>query len=123
MRNQMTHRQLIALAKYLDAHSEQIRAERPSYVAVARQAGEELGFACSQNDIRAVADACEITWSPRHASGGTRASRKHVSRILARAVLEIADALDIKLDQDVRRIAHGRRVADDGRSSAGPAHA
>jgi len=119
MRNQMTHRQLIALAKYLDAHSEQIRAERPSYAAVARQAGEELGFACSDNNVRAVADACEITWTPRRVCGGSRSSRKHVSRILARGILEIADALDIKLDQDVHRIAQGRRVEP----SAGPAHA
>ena len=119
MRNQMTHRQLIALAKYLDAHSEQIRAERPSYEAVARQAGGELGFTCSENNIRAVAEACEMTWTPRRDPEGSRASRRHVSRMLARAVLEIADALDIKLDQDVRRIAHGRRVE----SSAEPAHA
>jgi len=119
MRNQMTHRQLFALADYIKAHSEQIRAERPSYAAVARQAGGELGFACSENNIRTVADACEMTWTPRRVCGGSRASRRHVSRILARAVLEIADALDIKLDQDVRRIAHGRRIE----SSAEPAHA
>ena len=48
---------------------------------------------------------------PRHAQThhGSRASCKHVSRVLARAVLEIADVLDITVYQDVHRIALGQR--------------
>ena len=110
MRNQMTHKQLLFLAKYLETHKDRIHAERPSYVSVARQASVELGFDCSENNVRATAEACEMGWTARRMmNNGCRASRKHVSRVLARAVLEIADALDIKVDQNVHRIALGRR--------------
>ena len=114
MRSQMTHKQLLSLAKYLETHKDRIHAERPSYAAVARQASAELGFDCSDNNVRAAAEACEMVWTARRTMGnGSRASRKHVSRVLARAVLEIADALDIKVDQNVHRIALGRRLEDE----------
>lgn len=54
-----------------------------------------------------VADRCQC-----QSVSEEEVSRKHVSRVLARAVLEIADALDIKVDQDVHRIALGRRLED-----------
>ena len=110
MRNQMTHKQLLSLARYLEANKDRIHSERPGYAAVARQASTELGFECSENNARTAAEACELAWAPRRAGNG---SRNHVSRILARALLEIADALDIKVDQDVHRIAMGRRVGDE----------
>ncbi|GEM_PF-4331776 len=68
----------------------------------------------SEDELKANAEACEMVWTARRTMGnGSRASRKHVSRVLARAVLEIADALDIKVDQDVHRIALGRRLEDE----------
>ena len=112
MRNQMNHKEFLALAKYLEAHAEQLRAERPGYAVVAARATEELGFTCTECNMRAAAEACEIAWPVRQTSSG-RATHQHVTRILARAILEIADALDIKIDRDVARIANGRRIGDD----------
>lgn len=43
-------------------------------------------------------------------AGGEHASQERVLRVLARGLLEIAAALDIKLDQDIHRIANGRRL-------------
>jgi len=112
VRKQMSHKELIALARWLEAHRDQIHRERPSYGVVARQASAELGFACTENNVRAAAEACEMVWSVRRTGGAPRASGKHVSRILARAVVEIADAVGVKVGQDVHRIARGRRVTE-----------
>lgn len=109
MKNQMNRKQFLRLARYVEAHGEQLHAERPSYAEVARRASSELGFACTESNIRAAADACDLTWTARR-TAGPRASSKYVNRILARGIVEIADALDIKVDQDLRRIACGRRV-------------
>ena len=67
MSRQLTHRQLIALARYLEAHRGCIHAERPSYAAVAQLASRELGFACAVANIRTIAEACDMTWSARRA--------------------------------------------------------
>ena len=75
MSRQLTHRQLIALSKYLEAHRACIGAERPSYAAVAQQAGRELGFACTIANVRSVAEACEMTWSARRADSAPRWKR------------------------------------------------
>lgn len=109
MRNQLSYKQILALAKYLETNHDRIRAERPSHVAVARQASAELGFECSEHNVRAAAEAGALAWTPRRTGNG---ARNHASRILARSVLEIADALDIKVDQDVHRIAMGRGIGN-----------
>lgn len=72
--------------------------------------GKYLGRGCVECAIEFanwVADRCRC-----QSVSEEEVSRKHVSRVLARAVLEIADALDIKVDQDVHRIAMGRRLED-----------
>lgn len=112
MRKQMTHKEFIALVRFLEANKQRLQEERPSYLAVAQQASAELGFVCTVNNVRAAADASDLSWTARRSPLGGRASRKHVTRILARAVMEIADALDIRVDQDICRIARGRRLSD-----------
>jgi len=112
MRKQMTHKEFITLVRFLEAHKQRLQEERPPYAAVAQQASTELGFDCTENNVRAAADACDLAWTARRKSGCARASQKHVSRILARGLLEIAAAFDIKLDQDVHRIANGRRLSE-----------
>ncbi|MFB3892009.1 MAG: hypothetical protein ACE15C_08295 [Phycisphaerae bacterium] len=112
MRKQMTHREFITLARFLEAHRQRLQEERPAHAAVAQQASSELGFACTDNNVRAAAEACGMAWTARRKAGCARASQKHVSRILARGLLEVAAAFDIKLDQDVHRIANGRRLSD-----------
>ena len=112
MRKQMTHKEFITLVRFLEAHKQRLQEERPPYVIVAQQASAELGFACTENNVRAAADACDLAWTARRKAGCARASQRHVSRILARGLLEIAAALDIKLDQDIHRVAHGRRLSE-----------
>ena len=112
MRKQMTHKEFITLVRFLEAHKQRLQEERPPYAAVAQQASAELGFDCTENNVRAAVDACDLAWTARRKAGCARASQKHVSRILARGLLEIAAAFDIKLDQDVHRIANGRRLSD-----------
>ena len=121
MRKQMSHKELIVLVHYLEAHRDQLHLERPPYAAVARQASAELGFRCTENNVRAAAEACDMAWSVRRTGGAPRASGKHVSRILARAIVEVADAAGVKVDPDVLRIAQGRRVGEG--SPAETAHA
>jgi UV DNA damage repair endonuclease len=112
MRKQMTHREFIMLVRFLEAHKQRLQEERPPYAMVAQQASAELGFVCTENNVRTASDACDLTWAARRKIGSGRASQRHVSRILARGLLEIAAALDIKLDQDVHRIANGRRLSE-----------
>ena len=112
MRKQMTHKEFITLVRFLEANKQRLQEECPSYVVVAQQASAELGFACTENNVRAAADACDLAWTARRKPCCGRASQRHVSRILARGLLEIAAALDIKLDQDVHRLAHGRRLPE-----------
>jgi len=113
MSTQMSHKELVALARYLEAHREQLHRERPPYAAVARQASADLGFACTEHNVRAAAEACEMAWPARRSGGGPRASAKHVTRVLARAVVEIGDAVGVKVDRDILRIARGRRVTEE----------
>ena len=113
MRKQMTHKEFIALAKYLEAHKAQIHQERPSYAAVAQQAGMELGFECTDNNVRAAAVACDMVWTARRTTVVSRTTRQHVSRILAKAVLKIASELGIQLEPQVAEIARARRITDE----------
>lgn len=120
MKNQINRKQFLHLARYVEAHGEQLHAERPSYAEVARRASSELGFACTESNIRAAADACDLTWTARR-SAGPRVSSKYVNRILARGILEIADALDVNVDRNLRRIAAGKRVECGRREESNPA--
>ena len=112
MRKQMTHKEFIALVRFLEANQQRLQEERPHYAAVAQQAGAELGFACTENNVRAAAGACDLAWTARHRTANGRASQRHVSRILARGLLEVAAALNIRLDQDIHRVANGRRLSE-----------
>lgn len=107
MVNGMTVTQLFLLGDYLKLNRRRIQSERPGFAAVATAASAELGFACTEDNVLCVAEACEIEWVPRRNGDGPH---DYALRIIARALVEIADALDVKVDRDVRRIAMGRRV-------------
>jgi len=109
MVNGMTVTQLFSLGDYLKSNRRRIQAERPDFAAVAAAASAELGFVCTEDNVRCVAEACEIAWVSRRNGKG---SPDCALRLLARALVEIADALDVKVDRDVRRIAMGRRVEE-----------
>lgn len=109
MNNLMSHKQFLSLAKYLEAHVERLHRDRPSYREVAERAAQELGFDCTENNVRAAAKACDLVWTARR-STGRKASAKYVNRLLARGIVKIAEALDIEVDPDLHNVARGRRV-------------
>lgn len=117
LRKQMSRKEFVTLVRYLEAHREKLLQERPRYLVVARMATAELGFGCTENNVRSAAVACDMKWSARRSCG--RSSHGHVSRILARAIVELATAAGVKVDQDVQRIATGQRIGDPGPQDGG----
>lgn len=112
MRSQLTYEEFFRLAEYLKANKERIQQERPSYRAVARQATSELGREYSERNVQTAARICDMAWTPCR-NGKLHASPRDVSRVLARSILMIADALDIEIEEKVRRIASGRRLDEE----------
>jgi len=56
--------QVVLLLLYITENEEYIKAENPPYVEFTRRANAELGFLCSETNIRVAAMARDIPWAP-----------------------------------------------------------
>jgi hypothetical protein len=107
------HKQIIELAKYLESQKQRLLDERPQYRLVALRATESLGFDVTEYNVRKMAKTCGMQWLPKRLySTQSKAPKLNSARIIAQAVVKIAEALDIKLSANVHCIAKGRSIVD-----------
>jgi len=107
--NQISFKELVSLTKWLEPRADSIRMRRPSYRIVAQEASQKLGRKFTESNIRAAADACGMTW-PAKRTIVNRTGYKHSTAILAGAIVKIAEALDMEVDQNVHQIANKLRL-------------
>jgi hypothetical protein len=112
--NTLTNNQKFRLQSWLHKHRNSLKQEQPNSATVAKQATEELGFVCSERNIRSAAEAAEVKWYGRRSKDEApkRQCSGHISAILATAIIELAKELGghTFADERIYLIASSDRV-------------
>lgn len=101
------------LAQWLESQRTDLEEQRPDHQTVAERAAAALGFSVTENNVKSALNTAGIKYTcrparrTRHSGGG---SGGKASRILAQAIIAMAEELGMSISDDVRQIASARRM-------------
>lgn len=99
-------RQSIQLADYLKSQNGELKGLNASQIAT--KSSTDLGFVVSKANLRHVSKEIGILLPKQRRQ--LKATPGNVNKLLAKAILKIADELGIAIDENVKRLANGIRL-------------
>lgn len=101
----LSAREIVAVAKYLEAHRDSLTTDRPAYEEVARHATAWCKIPIAAQQIKRLAAEIGIIWQPRRP-----ATQKELAKALPQLfahIVSLSDQLQYPVDDRLRDMAFG----------------